>query len=118
MQAEKNWRRLENSSASEFQATVLVPTTRAADKLRAACDRIEMLTTHAAKSGFFPGMLKQRIIAVIVIEPQAQKEGRDEQAENDGGDDKIHQENQWLNPGPSANRTGRVQQYIKSIVGT
>jgi len=106
MQAEKNWRLRKNSYALEFQATVLIPATRAADEFRAARDRIEMLAANTAKRGFFPGMFKHRIIAVVVIEPQAQKERRNEQAENDGGDDKIHPGNQWLNPVTSANRTG------------
>ena len=118
MQAEKNWCPLENSSALEFQATVLIPATRAADQFRPTSRRIEMLTTYTAECGFLAGMFKHRVIAVIVVEPQAQKYDCDEQAENDCGDDKIHPRDQWLNPGTSANRTGWVRSDIKTVIGT
>lgn len=99
--------RSDRSADLEFQPGILIAAARAADKLQAACGRIEMLAANATKGRFLPGMLKQRVIPPVIIKPKTEEEPGNEQAVNYSGDDEIHPGNQCLNPDNSANRTGR-----------
>ena len=84
-----------------------MPAVRAFTEFRPASSRIEMLATHTAKGGFFPGMFKKRVVPAVIKQPQAEKNHGDEQAKNDGSEDKIHRDDPCLNQANSANRTAR-----------
>ena len=49
-----------------------------------------MLTTNTAERGFFPRVFEESIITPVVVQPEAEKNHGDKQAENDGGGNKIH----------------------------
>jgi hypothetical protein len=66
-----------------------------------------MLATHTTKGGLFPGMFKKRIVSAVIKQPQAEKNHGNEQAKNDGSEDKIHLDDPCLNQASSANRTAR-----------
>ena len=78
-----------------------------ATEFRAPRCRIKMLAANTAKGGFFPGMFKKRVVPAVIKQPQAEKNHGDEQAKNDGSEDKIHRDDPCLNQANSANRTAR-----------
>jgi hypothetical protein len=46
---------------------------RTATKFRTASRGIEMLAPNTAKGGFPAGVLEERVVAVVIIEPKAEE---------------------------------------------
>ena len=64
--------------------------TRADTELRLACRRIKMVTPNAMKRGFAPSVLKECVIAAVVIHPKSHENSGDHKTVEDGGSDEIH----------------------------
>jgi hypothetical protein len=77
-------------SCSKLQAVVFLPTFRA-DRLRVlTLHGIEMRATHAAERNMPTLGLEAGVVAAIIVNPEAEKKGGDEEAVNDRGGDEIH----------------------------
>jgi hypothetical protein len=99
----------------KFEAGVFLPATRANRKVQHALGGVKMLAVLAAEGGFAPLDLKAGMVAVVVVEPHAQKYRRDDQAVDKSGDiEGVHGVGNWMVSTQSSPVNGLLQSESKN----
>jgi len=75
----------------KFQAGVGLAAFGAGPLLHFAADDIEVVATQAAKRGAAAFALEAGVVAVVVVEPEAEEERGDQETVDDGGDLQTHE---------------------------
>lgn len=79
-------------SVSKLEAAVFLSATGAGAVLHLAAHDIHMVATHAAERCPAALTLKAGVVAAVIIQPKAEEERGDEQAENESGNLQAHGE--------------------------
>src|SRR5690606_4390138 len=85
----------------KLQADVFVSAARADGGFVVALNRMNVTATHAMEGGVPALLLETRVVATVIVAPQSQKDGGDQQAINDGGGLQIHADERPAKPARS-----------------
>ena len=97
---------------SELEATVFVAAFGAFTDIRTSGCPIEVLAADAAKRGFLASVLEESIVPTVIKQPQAEKNRGNNEAENDGGGNKIHPGKRCLGSSSRANGSSELKAIL------